>query len=324
MNRDLNKSDKGRTLEVADITLYPHNQTAYDNLNTALRYTKHTAVIQPTGTGKSFIALKYINDHKGEKVVYLSPSSYIFDQLEVHAEGSDILANTELITYQKLIYCSIEEIRELMAKHIITDEFHRCGADEWGRAVRQLLAEHPAANVIGFSATPIRYLDKAGVRDMTEELFHGSVANYYSLRQAMEDGILPHPKYVLADIYMADKIYEREQRLESIDNVERRAEQEAILQEMRRYLSDAQGIDQIFKDHLPSTHAKLIVFCQNLEHIDQAKEDMEKWLTDIASVRCYTCRSDEDSSDAELDAFIADADQTYIRLLFAVNMLKAS
>ena len=44
------------------IQLYPHNQVAFENLKTALQYSPRTAVIQPTGTGKSFVALALIEE----------------------------------------------------------------------------------------------------------------------------------------------------------------------------------------------------------------------------------------------------------------------
>ena len=61
------------------IKLFPHNQKIYQAVLKAFQETKRTCIVQPTGTGKSFIALKYIEDHPFQNILYLSPSTYIFE-----------------------------------------------------------------------------------------------------------------------------------------------------------------------------------------------------------------------------------------------------
>ena len=45
------------------IQLYEHNQTAYESVLALLPQSGKAAVIHPTGTGKSFIAFKLVEDH---------------------------------------------------------------------------------------------------------------------------------------------------------------------------------------------------------------------------------------------------------------------
>ena len=42
------------------ISLFPHNQEAYDSLLETLETERRACIIHPTGTGKSFIGFKYI------------------------------------------------------------------------------------------------------------------------------------------------------------------------------------------------------------------------------------------------------------------------
>lgn len=53
------------------IELYPHNQAALNHLEEALKYTRRAAVIQPTGTGKSFVALAFIERRPNNSFLYL-------------------------------------------------------------------------------------------------------------------------------------------------------------------------------------------------------------------------------------------------------------
>lgn len=69
----------------------------------------------------------------------------------------------------------MQDLKALKSDYIILDEFHRCGAQQWGAGVRQLMNCFPAAKLLGLSATNIRYLDNQ--RDMAQELFDGCIAS---------------------------------------------------------------------------------------------------------------------------------------------------
>ena len=60
------------------ITLFEHNQTAYEAAVSMLHETGKAAVIHSTGTGKSFIGFKLCEDFSDKTVCWLSPSEYIF------------------------------------------------------------------------------------------------------------------------------------------------------------------------------------------------------------------------------------------------------
>lgn len=304
------------------IELYPHNQAALNHLEEALKYTRRAAVIQPTGTGKSFVALAFIERRPNNSFLYLAPSMHIFNQLKHHAGHTDVLLHTTMMTYQKLCLLHEDELGKLEPDYIILDEFHRCGADDWGSAVDHLLALYVECFLIGFTATPVRYLDKAGTRDMSEELFHGSIASYYTLQDAINDKVLPVPHYVLGDILMNERVSSLETALTQVASYGRaRTAGYSLLESLKRNMAEAQGIDEIFKCHMPNRFAKLIVFCRNLEHIAQCREDMHRWLGPGKKIREYVCRSDEKAADIELNAFAGDNVRNAIRLLYCVDML---
>ena len=304
------------------IELYPHNQAALNHLEEALKYTRRAAVIQPTGTGKSFVALAFIERRPNNSFLYHAPSTHIFNQLKHHAGHTDVLLHTTMMTYQKLCLLHEDELGKLEPDYIILDEFHRCGADDWGSAVDHLLALYVECFLIGFTATPVRYLDKAGTRDMSEELFHGSIASYYTLQDAINDKVLPVPHYVLGDILMNERVSSLETALTQVASYGRaRTAGYSLLESLKRNMAEAQGIDEIFKCHMPNRFAKLIVFCRNLEHIAQCREDMHRWLGPGKKIREYVCRSDEKAADIELNAFAGDNERNAIRLLYCVDML---
>jgi superfamily II DNA or RNA helicase len=65
------------------IQLFEHNQIAYEAVCEQLVDTGKAYVVNPTGTGKSFMAFKWMGDHPERRFLWLSPSETIFaTQLE--------------------------------------------------------------------------------------------------------------------------------------------------------------------------------------------------------------------------------------------------
>ena len=183
------------------------------------RYGK-AAVVHPTGTGKSYIAFKLIEDHPDAVFLWLSPSEYIFKtQLEsLQKQEPDFpLENVHFYTYAKLLFCTEEQLAEIAALHpayIIMDEFHRAGAEHWGERVQKLLALCPDAKLLGLTATNVRYLDNN--RDMAEELFDGRIASEMTLGEAIVRGILPAPKYVTTVFRYQNELAKYQARVDSL------------------------------------------------------------------------------------------------------------
>ena len=190
------------------LDLYPHNQKAYQSALAMLNEAGRAAVIHPTGTGKSFIAFKLAEDHPQAKVCWLSPSRYIASQQCENRRKCDPDGTTDNITF--LTYARLmanrDRVSQIEADYIILDEFHRCGAAEWSKGVKALLAAHPQAKVLGLSATRLRYLDEQ--RDMAEELFAGNIASQMTLGEAIAAGILASPRYVIS-VYRWEEEWEK-------------------------------------------------------------------------------------------------------------------
>ena len=182
------------------LRLFEHNEKAYRAAIRMMEQYGKAAIVHPTGTGKSYIAFKLIEDNPEKVVIWLSPSEYIFKtQLEsLKRNDPDFpLANVHFYTYAKLMCCTQAQLEKIAAQkpaYIILDEFHRAGAECWGESTVALLKLCPDAKLLGLTATNVRYLDNN--RDMAEELFDGHIASDMNLGEAVVRGILPTPKYV--------------------------------------------------------------------------------------------------------------------------------
>ena len=307
------------------LRLFEHNEKAYHAAVWMMEQYGKAAIVHPTGTGKSYIAFKLIEDNPEKVVIWLSPSEYIFKtQLEsLKRNDPDFsLANVHFYTYAKLMCCTegqLAEIAGLQPSYIILDEFHRVGAECWGESTVALLKLCPEAKLLGLTATNVRYLDNN--RDMAEELFDSRVASDMTLGEAIVRGILPAPNYVTT-VYQYQKTLAKYQA--RVDNLRTPGIQDAnqkYLDALRRALEQADGLDRVFAHHITNKCGKYIVFCASKEHMDEMVPHVPEWFAKVnAEVAVYEAYSDDPGTDKAFADFKAD-ESDRLKLLFCIDML---
>jgi superfamily II DNA or RNA helicase len=307
------------------LRLFEHNEKAYHAAVRMMEQYGKAAIVHPTGTGKSYIAFKLIEDNPDKVVIWLSPSEYIFKtQLEsLKRNDPDFpLATVHFYTYAKLMCCTegqLAEIAGLQPSYIILDEFHRAGAECWGESTVALLKLCPEAKLLGLTATNVRYLDNN--RDMAEELFDGRVASDMTLGEAIVRGILPTPNYVTT-VYQYQKDLARYQtRVDNLRSAGIQDVNQKYLDALRRALEQADGLDKVFAHHITNKSGKYIAFCANKEHMDEMISHVPEWLAKVnAEVAVYEAYSDDPGTDKAFADFKAD-ESDRLKLLFCIDML---
>ena len=307
------------------LRLFEHNEKAYRAAVRMMEQYGKAAIVHPTGTGKSYIAFKLIEDNPEKVVIWLSPSEYILKtQLEsLKRNDPDFpLANVHFYTYAKLMCCTQAQLDEIAAQkpaYIIFDEFHRAGAECWGESTVALLKLCPDAKLLGLTATNIRYLDNN--RDMAEELFNSRVASNMTLGEAVVRGILPAPKYVTT-VYQYQKALAKYQA--RVDNLRTPGIQDVnqkYLDALRRALEQADGLDKVFAHHITNKSGKYIVFCANKEHMDEMVSHVPEWFAGVnPDVVAYEAYSDDPNTDKAFADFKTDTGDR-LKLLFCIDML---
>lgn len=307
------------------LRLFEHNERAYHAAVRMMEQYGKAAIVHPTGTGKSYIAFKLIEDNPEKVVIWLSPSEYIFKtQLEsLKRNDPDFpLENVHFYTYAKLMCCTegqLAEIAGLQPSYIILDEFHRAGAECWGESTVALLKLCPEAKLLGLTATNIRYLDNN--RDMAEELFDGRVASDMTLGEAIVRGILPTPNYVTT-VYQYQKDLARYQtRVDNLRSAGIQDVNQKYLDALRRALEQADGLGKVFEHHITNKSGKYIVFCANKEHMDEMISHVPEWFAKVnAEVAVYEAYSDDPGTDKAFADFKTD-ESDKLKLLFCIDML---
>ena len=307
------------------LRLFEHNEKAYHAAVRMMEQFGKAAIVHPTGTGKSYIAFKLIEDNPEKVVIWLSPSEYIFKtQLErLKRNDPDFpLTNVHFYTYAKLVCCTQAQLDEIAVQkpaYIILDEFHRAGAECWGESAVALLKLCPNAKLLGLTATNIRYLDNN--RNMDEELFDGHIASEMTRGEAVVRGILPAPKYVTTVYQYQKKLAKYQAR---VDNLRASGIQDAnqkYLDALHRALEQADGLDRVFAHHITNKCGKYIVFCANKEHMDEMVSHVPEWFAGVnPNAVVYQAYSDDPNTDRAFADFKTDMTKR-LKLLFCIDML---
>ena len=301
--------------------LHEHNQRTYENIcrmyNEGIQ---RIAVVQPTGSGKSLLMAKLIEDNPNSRFFVLSTSHKINEQFK------EKLDEKTLERIECNIYCNMpnmkQEIMEsLQPDYVFLDEMHRALAKEWSKGIMCLLEMYPNVKVLGLSATPIRYLDRC--RNVAEELFGGNLACDMSLSQAILDGILPMARYVCG-IYSYEKDAEslNKKILHSCNSEEEKKELLKELKNLKENLDKGHGVSDIFRKYIVNGSEKFVVFLKDTTHLSVMKPVIEKWFTDAGfTVRMYEVHCKNADKDKEFQAFKEDKEDGIIKLCLSVNMI---
>ncbi len=278
-----------------DIVLREYQQRAVNNANKKFEEKQFASVILPTGAGKSFVAISELLAHKDEPMLYLAPSNEILNQIKkyivenIHGtKGTlnksadevvkEVFPNLELATYQSLLHKKREELANSKYDFIILDELHRTGADKWQKKLELLLeSQEEHTNILGITATPERDADGRNMADelalkigkkygkayTEEEVKNGEhIAMKMDLIEAIRLGIVVNPKIVSCEynITHGDTLEKLLERINQIEDEDKRNELLQKYENLRRNLSNAQGIPELLTQNIQKKNGRYIVF----------------------------------------------------------------
>ena len=308
------------------INLKKHNEKAYQKIKDMLKETDRAAVVHPTGTGKTYIALKWIEETSG-KTIYVAPSNHILSQVKEDVEKakeSGEISDEQYKRYKEVKYVTYTSLMELSKMesgydNIIIDEFHRCGAPEWSKGVDRIIKQSPNAKILGMTATPIRAVDN---KDMADAIFKGNVASEMTLEEAVAEGIIEAPIYINGIYSLQEEIKRAESNIEKISNEEAKKELRKDIEEAKRHLEQAEGLDDIFAKYAgDKKEGKYIVFCNDINDMHKKMQESNKWFEKVGETRIYevSYRKSDKLNEDTIKRFKEEGEK--INLLFSVDKL---
>ena len=307
------------------IELSKWNEKVYRDVKLVLSSGGKCAIVQPTGTGKSYILMRLLLDYSGYKIV-IGSSRQVLEELTSKDEwcGDSTICctyNNLDILKEYIINNNIQDKISLIA----LDELHRAGADTWYPKVKELMSMAINSHIIGLTATPVRYLDKK--RDMVQELFNGVSVSNLTLKEAIKNNMLPSPKYITA-MFSIDK--DIKDRLKLIESRDKNKKAEYARECINRYLCNwdrDKEIIPILKENIGmyyDKNYKHIVFVPSIAIANEIEETVRRWFNTIyagvADVNVYKAHSKNKESRDALREFCKIKEGNIIDVLISINM----
>ena len=322
------------------LNLYEHNEETSSKVFDAFNEgEKRVAIVQATGTGKSYVALNLLLKYKDKKALYIVPSNAIIEHLKEIISKNNLsiekdFPNLEFRTYQSLINLSREELSKLDIDLLVTDELHHLGAPVWGKRITDIVETHHDMLLFGMTAYAVRDRSTSYERDMTnpetDELFSGKVVSYYDLCDAMIDGVLPKPIYKAAYINLESFAEELEKYLNNPKLSKKDyLECKKLIEDAKRQITKVPGIKEMVRKNI-KPNGKYIYFCpplseENRNDIDTIMNEVREWFSDYDVEFYKTTSKNQEQGKQNRDAFYNDLDldgnstKHKLRIMFAIN-----
>ena len=354
-----------------DIVLRDYQQRATSKIDEIYQNDKKFAsVVLPTGAGKSYVVLDQLIKHRDEKMIYFAPSNIIISQtkdliVKMHGKENTLgktvdeivkeeFPNLEFSTYTKLLFKSKEELKNEKYNYVVLDELHRTGADKWGKKLDELLVAQDDVKVLGVTATPKRDRDRKNTAKViakklgyTDEEIKNEdyMAMKLDLVDAIKMGIIVNPKLV-ACAYNLINEGRLENLLEKINSIDDEAEKKYYKEKyeiLRRSISEAKGVPEIFRDNIVKKNGRYILFIPVQENeylgideegneiekiksedkVREAGEQIKEWLKYVDSnpeIYSIIGAQGEKKNEQELSEF-KNSNSDHIKIMIAINML---
>lgn len=306
------------------ISLYKHNEDGYDKLDDMLKESKFATVNHATGTGKSFIILKYLYNHRDKKYLFIAPTYQILKQFimrDIKAAGIDPDdLSIDVMIYRNLLSADTSELYEKYDGFVL-DEYHRAGAKKTYKKIIELkeLIKNGTADkkIIGLTATPIRYLDDG--RNMTEEIFDGNMASNISLAEAIAEGILPVPQYFIRNLQVEE---EYKKTIKKINKLYKSSIKDSFvkqLESIKEVTNYEDNITELFSENIKE-NGKYILFSSTIGRLKEAMRKSYNWFNKFKNLKLYEVHSYMKSGEIDEQIKAFDDAESGLNIMFAVDL----
>lgn len=314
-NKKMNKLEDG----FMGVDLLKHNQEAFQEINKMIESgIKKIVAPRATGSGKTYLMGALAEQYNNGKKLVLEPTRPLLNSIEEKFDEFGI-ANTDFITYQKLIRMSDEDIAAMDYKLIFLDECHHGVAPVWGQKINCLINTHSDSIVFGTSATTVR---NDGV-NVVETLFDNNAIGELPLSTAIARKVLPCPHYIAAIYRLDDEFEKLKKKVEGSTNTKtEKKEFYKKMKEMKLHFEKSYGVPLILNKYIKVQNGRYLVFCKDKKHLDAMRDVVIDWFhtAGLKDVHSYAVYSDYPDKEKDYKEFCEDNSDS-AKILFSINML---
>lgn len=315
--------------------LMPHNEYAYRNAIEMSKTHDKVCIVQPTGTGKMYIANQLIVDFAlknrlDAKALFVAPNYDIIKKIKLLCPVAK--TNIEYMTYAKVANLTPKQIQDYNFQEIYLDEFHRKGAKTWSEGIDMVIRN--SINLLttyGLTATPERY----NGLNMADDFFNNNFAQNMSLPEAISRDLIQAPKYVSALYSIKEEVDLLKESIDSsnLSDIEKEKSFNRLKIELVNW-ENSFNVDKVLKKYIIEQQLKyneengrFIVFCQDKVHMETMELEVKKWFNKTKlykRINSFAISTDygEKYNNEQLELFEADFKlKGECKLLFSIDKL---
>lgn len=292
---------------------YPHIKEAIENVSNDLKYKGRACVVATMGIGKSAIASSLMVENKDKKILFAAPNNLLLEQIQGHLEnmGYDLkkdFVDLKFMTYSDL-HSMIKKGNKPDFDFFICDEFHAIAKRKRYESIKKLFTYDDGKMFLGLSATPIlqweyEYLEnddnfKKRV-NMASVLYDDNVSFFYSLDDALANGLFSEPEYNEFFVILNNP------RDEAIKILKSRMNEKDITEEqidaLAQYLNKEAGIEPVLDKYLEKKNTKIMFYCRDFKDLLE-KEKLLKRIAPGLSIYKTSCRLPKKENKRNIEEF---------------------
>jgi len=309
-----------------EILLFEHNEKAYKALVSSLEKKPLAFIEHATGTGKSFIILKYLyNLMRDKRILFITSHYEMLEQLfndQMQALG---LSNKDFAKFDSIIYPNILDLnmKEVIENYdcLVWDEAHHCGAPKWSVKVneaKELVKKTAGKVMIGATATRFRYLDN--YMDVADGFFDGNIASVLPVTRAILKNLLPAPTIIITAQACLEQIDRLQKKLKKLTQTPIIKVYQDYVASLKQQLNNEFYVGNILKKYGVQKGEKYLVFCSNIKDIKLKMKEASYWFKDIGPVKLFQAHSNQtrDINIEQISSFSQKREE--ISLMFAVDI----
>lgn len=310
-----------------ELELFPHNEDGYQKLVNSLEDNNFSFLERATGTGKTYILIKYLAmKMRGKRILFVTTHEPMYQQLVTQDMPNLNISKDIFNKFDFVLYSSINKKSAQWYFDnydcFVFDEAHHCGAPIWSIVIselRDLVRASSDKKMIGASATSIRYLDK--YTDVAEVYFDNNVCSKLNLTSAILQGILPVPFYVNVCDRISIDLEGIRRKLTSIGDLNELKPIRKKIEQVSKDYDFVQDVNNLFKEYNVTLGEKYIVFCSSIEDMNNRIKEANFWFKDIGNIDVYKVyyKMSKNGVAKEIQKFTIN-DPNKIKLMFAVDM----
>ncbi|MCI8588568.1 MAG: hypothetical protein HFG40_02840 [Bacilli bacterium] len=291
-------------------------QTEVEKMINDLDHKKKSCAIIAREEVKIATAIKMIINFSKEDVLFCAPTESAIQKIKDTFEnmGYDLMRdfkNLQFYTFDQL-HSMIKNVKRPEYSLLICDQFHLLNKKKQYQSIKQLFKDSKNKKYFGLSQTPLSNWEyeriyeqklKSGKRieNITESLYENNISFFYSIEDAIIDGLIDTPVY--NEYFILEGKKPRQIALELLRQARTKNVTEEMIDSLIAYLSQESSLVDILEKYIQPEGSRIMYICKDFQDLIE-KEQLLKEIFPQLSIYKTAAQLDKKENDKNVEHFL--------------------